>query len=81
VKQCKEITPWAMTLDLQIVLFRGAIIEKEHGGFSPGEELFELQDLASIPEGRFRQQPHFREGIENDAHRVHSARSPREALA
>ena len=55
---------------LQVVLVRGQVVEQDDGGPAPGEEVFESQDLAPVAQRTLREQPEFRQAVDDDAGRI-----------
>jgi hypothetical protein len=56
---------------LQVLSAGAAIIQKEHGAVSAGEELLQLQDLPPLAQRSVREHAHLGKGIEDNAYGIH----------
>src|SRR4051794_26572299 len=60
------------TLDLEVLRSGSAIVEEHHRALEARKELFELKDLAPVPQGRIGQHAHLGEGIEHHTPRFNA---------
>ena len=57
-------------VQLQVVRVGCPVVQHQHGAIAAGEELLQRQDLAPVAQRVLRQQPHFRQAVEDDPRRA-----------